>query len=153
MLIELGFEDRDDAFAMRGPDSERAAARRLQTLLAVGLRQVQQPQARSVALLGMGPILELPLNHGAGAGADVLTPVQEPTRRPFHVFAMLTWHVLGQRCMPALLVAAEVRGNAAAFEEAFGGGVGEAHHDVLADQRVRDAVAAAVSAAGKRSGC
>ena len=38
MLIELGFEDRDDAFAMRGADRERAAARRLQSILAVGLR-------------------------------------------------------------------------------------------------------------------
>jgi hypothetical protein len=141
MLIELGFQDRDDAFAMRRADDERAAARRLQTLFALGLGQVQQPQARSVTLLGVGPVLELPLNHGAGAGADVLTPVQEPPGRPLHVFAMRTWHVLGQRRMPTLLVAAYVGGNAAALEEAFGGRVGEPHHDVLADQRVRDAVA------------
>jgi hypothetical protein len=35
--------------------------------------------------------------------------------------------------MLAFEVAAHVGGDATAFEEAFGGGVGEAHHDVLAD--------------------
>ena len=50
----------------------------------------------------MGPVLELPLHDGAGARADVLAPVQEPPGRPFHVFAMRTRHVLGQRRMPGL---------------------------------------------------
>ena len=47
--------------------------------------------------------------------------------------------------MPDLLVAAHVGGDAAALEEALGRGVGEAHHDVLADQRMRHAVVMAVT--------
>jgi hypothetical protein len=43
-------------------DGECPAARRLQPLLAVDLGQVQQPQAGAIALLGVGPVLELPLN-------------------------------------------------------------------------------------------
>ena len=83
-------------------DGERPAAGRLQALLAVGLGQIQQPQARAVALLGVRAVLELPLHDGARAGADVLAPVQQPSRRPLHVLAVRTRHVLGQRRVPAL---------------------------------------------------
>ena len=110
MLIELGFEDRDDAFAMRGADGECPATGGLEAILSVSFGQIEQPEARPVALLGVGPVLELPLNDGAGAGADVLSPVQEPSWRPFHVFSMRTRHVLGQRRMPALEVATHVGG-------------------------------------------
>ena len=47
--------------------------------------------------------------------------------RPFHVLAVRTGHVLGQRRVLALLVAAHVRGDPAALEEAFGRRVGETH--------------------------
>ena len=56
MLIELGFEDRDDAFAMRGADGERPATSSLEAIFSVSFGQIQQPQARAVALLGVGPV-------------------------------------------------------------------------------------------------
>ena len=103
------------------------------------LGQVQQPQARPVALLGMGAVLELPLHHGARAGADVLAPVQQPPRRPLQVLAVRFGMCSGSVVI-ADLVAAHVRGDAAALEEALDRRVGETRHDVLADQRVRHAV-------------
>src|SRR5579863_9754036 len=115
MLIELGFEDRDDAFAMRRAEGECPATGGLEAIFSVSFRQIEQPEARAVTLLGVGSVFELPLNDGAGASADVLSPVQKPPRRPFHVFSMRTRHVLGQRRMLVLQVAAHVCGDAAAF--------------------------------------
>src|SRR6185437_3028189 len=97
VLIELGLEDRLDALARRGAEGQRPAAGGLQALLAVGLGEVQQAQARAVALLGMRPVVELPLHYCAGAGADLLCPVQEPARRPLQVPTVRLWHVLGER--------------------------------------------------------
>jgi hypothetical protein len=79
---------------MRRTDRKRPATGSLQAIFAVGFGQIQQPKAGSVALLRMRPVLKLPLHDGARTDADVLPPVQEPPRCPFHVFAMGARHVL-----------------------------------------------------------
>jgi hypothetical protein len=45
---------------MRCTDGERPATGGLEAIFSVSFGQIQQPQARPVALLGVGPVLELP---------------------------------------------------------------------------------------------
>ncbi len=56
MLVELRFEDCDDAFAMGRTDGQRPATGGLQAIFTVGFAQIQQPQAGSVTLLRMRPV-------------------------------------------------------------------------------------------------
>ena len=73
--------------------SALAASRRASPYCAA---EVQEPQAGSIALLGMGLGAQQMLDHGAGVRADRGAPVDQPRRRPLGVRAVRFRHVLRQ---------------------------------------------------------
>src|SRR5262245_25260857 len=77
------------------------------------------------------------LDEGDSRGADLLSLSHHPGRRPFRVAPVRTWHVLTNRCVPALQVAAGMAGNPAALVEDLDRCVGYAGLDLLADQARR----------------
>ena len=70
LAVKAGLQDRDDRSVARGPESDRAGAGRLQTILAVPAGHAHDPQAGAVALLRMRTRFELQAHHIAGARTD-----------------------------------------------------------------------------------
>ena len=139
-LVEFGNEDHLDPLTRGTADGERTAACTLQTLIAIGFGQTEQPQTRAIALLRMRSVIELPLHDRTGSGPDLLAPVEQSSWRPFQMLLVRFRHVLGECRKLAHLITTHVHGDAPAFEEALDRGVGVTRHEVLPDEHVRNAV-------------
>ena len=55
---------------------------------AVASGEVQEPKTRPIALLRMGLVGELPIDHRARGRADGRTPGEQPLRAPLKMLAM-----------------------------------------------------------------
>ena len=64
---------------------ERQRAGRLDSLRAIALGQAEQPQAATVAVLGMAEALQQLGDEAAGGHTDVATPMDQPLGRPLLV--------------------------------------------------------------------
>src|SRR5438876_2258655 len=86
--IEAVLEDRVDVAVGARVDRAGAGAGGLEPLGAVALGQAQDPEARTIALLGMRAIRENRLDQRGGVRADGVGPVDEARGRPFEVVLM-----------------------------------------------------------------
>ena len=75
--VQALLEDGDDALVVERADSQRPFTGFFQPRLAVATGELEQSQAGAIAVLGVGAVFQLLLDHLPGAGADVLGPVQE----------------------------------------------------------------------------
>src|SRR6185437_8599106 len=86
--VSSALEDRLDALASGTAEMHRQATCRLEAGLGVLPGKREQPQARSVSLLGMGLGAQQMLNDRPSARADRLTPLDQAPRRPLRVRAV-----------------------------------------------------------------
>src|SRR3989441_7764626 len=93
--IEAVLEDRVDVAVGARVDRAGAGAGGFEPLGAVALGQAQDPEARTIALLGMRAIRENRLDQRGGVRADGVSPVDEARGRPFEVVLMRLRHVRG----------------------------------------------------------
>lgn len=81
------------------PGCAGASARGLETCVPIPLSQPEDPEARAVALLGMGPIRQDRGHQRPRLLADRRRPIQQARRAPLHVLAVGDGHVIGHRCV------------------------------------------------------
>jgi hypothetical protein len=93
---------------VHGVQFDRDAARGFEPIPAVAPGEAEQPQAATVAVLGMAVTLEHHGGEGAGVGADGPAPVYEPLRRPLLVRAVRRGHVRVDRREATAPIAAGV---------------------------------------------
>jgi len=87
--VEPVFEDRRDVTVWARPHAQRALAGSLETRVAVALREPQDSQAGSKALLGMRTLVQDRFTQSARRAADLFGPRNVPRRRPLGVRTVL----------------------------------------------------------------
>ena len=129
-------EDGLDALVAECPEGQGAGAGGLQPRRAVVLAQAQHPQARPVALDGVGAGGEYLLHHLGGGGPGLLRPADQTIGTPLHVFPVVAGHVLQHRGVSSPHEGAQVRGHPRALVEDLHGVGGEADLDLGAQELI-----------------
>ena len=111
-LIEPMAENGVDMAVRTRADCDCTRACGFEPLGSIFLPKTQDPKTRSVALLGMAPLLHDGFAQRGGLRADRVRPLNDARRRPLHMTQMRLGHVLGLRRVLTTDVAAYVRGDA-----------------------------------------
>ncbi len=96
-------QDRFEALVAARAEAEGASAGQLQTHFAMGLAQAQDAQAGPIAVSRVDAPFEDVADHAGRVRPGLLSPADQPLRRPFGVLAMALGHVLGLCAVPALV--------------------------------------------------
>src|SRR5262245_22349055 len=142
--VEAVLQDRIDMAIGARLDGTGARASGLEPLRAIALGEAQEPQARAIALLGMGPIRENRRDERRGLSADGTRPVDEAGGRPLQMMLVGLGHVRGVGGVAAAEGTAPMGGDPLPTVEDLDGCRGQAGVDVLVQEGVGDGVVVAV---------
>src|SRR5271163_1966376 len=134
--IEAVLEDRFDMTIGARRDGERASARGFDALVAIALREPEQPEARSVSVLGMTTLGEDRFREPRGHRTDGACPSEDARRRPFGMLLVRRRHVRRNRGVLELHVASRVRPDTRAPMKDLHARRRRAHPKLLVDERV-----------------
>jgi hypothetical protein len=126
---------------LAGADLQGQYAGRFQSRLAIAFGQRQQSQASPIAMLWMFAFFEQAGYRDSGSRTDVLPPVNQPLRCPFHVRLVCGRHMFWNGTETAASTIADMAGDALPAMENFDGASGDTRFQYLSDQGMRYAIA------------
>src|SRR5881394_3741313 len=134
--IESVLEDRFDMSIRTRRDRERVSARGLDTLVAIALREPEQPETRSVSVLGMTMLGQDRFCERRRLRTDGARPSEDARRRPLRMLLVRRRHVRSYRRVLELDVASRVCCDTRAPMKDLDARCRRPHPELFLDERV-----------------
>ena len=102
--------------------------------------EAQDPQARAIALLGVGSALDDRLDQPSGVWTGFVSPADKSRGTPFRIFLVCRRHMFFEGGVLMGHKASDMAGHALALSQGLHGVGGQAHVELFALQLMRHAV-------------
>ncbi len=135
--MQVVFQDGPDGAVGVPTDRKRAQAGGHQCFPTIGLGQLEDAEAGTEALLGVGPFAQDHLDQSCCAGPDLGRRSPEPLGRPVGIATVRGGHVLAQRGVATVRGSPQMRCDALALMEDLYRPGGLAHPEPLFEQLMR----------------